>query len=157
MRAYKENITPVSLNKLVADDDSEFGDFIENESIESPVEYAERREIIELMNKLLNELSCFSSENKNKRAAQMLRMYVGMFNDETRMILKESNKSVEERRMTLSEISEVYNITGERVRQLLKKTKRSIYNQLTKIENEVKDPDEKIKYKRSYKKRKNNQ
>jgi len=138
MRIYRDTITPTSLNKEVNDgerDDSSLQDFIANVTVENPADYVERLETIALWNKALDELKAFSTPEKNKRAAQMIRMYKGIFDKTTEKILREASKPTEERKMILTEIGEVFGISGERVRQIIEKAKRSLEITLNSYEN----------------------
>ena len=138
MRIYRDTITPTSLNKEVSDgekDDSSLQEFIADENVESPVDYAERVETIALLNKALDELNAFTTPERNIRAAQMFRMYEGIFDKTTENILRAASKPTEERKMILIEIGKVFGISGERVRQIIEKTKRSIKMSINSYEN----------------------
>jgi len=138
MILYKDTVTPLSLNKEVSDgekDDSELQDFIANENIETPVEYAEKQETIAQINKALDELDVFKTPEGNRRGAQVIRMREGIFDDTTRNILRAAGKSTLDRKMILSEISEVLGICGERVRQLEEKSRKGLEKNLRDYEN----------------------
>jgi len=95
---------PVSLDKPVGDDEDSFiGDFIEDESVVSPTESAERMLLSERLNKALSTLS--------KREAKVIKMRYGLTDGCPR---------------TLEEVGTVFNVTRERIRQIEEKALRKL-------------------------------
>ena len=135
LRNYKDNSDPISLNKIEGnDDDCELVDFIADEGAVDPVKYSEEIDIKLLLDKALDELSIFKTEEGNKRASQMVRMREGIFNEETIRILEKLGKNTIPREMTLWEIADIYGISGERVRQIVEKAKRGMKKYLLPYE-----------------------
>lgn len=148
IRGYKEKADLISLNKIEGEnEESELADFIADEEASDPVKYSEEIEIRLVINRVLDELDNFKTEEGSKRAAQMVRMYEGIFNEETVKILVNAGKNAFPRNMTLNEIAEIYGISGERVRQIIEKAKRGMKQHIISYERE--DLVEKVKKKKS--------
>jgi len=95
---------PVSLDKPVGDDEDSFiGDFIEDESVVSPTESAERMLLSERLDKALSLLS--------KREAKVIKMRYGLMDGCPR---------------TLEEVGTVFNVTRERIRQIEEKALKKL-------------------------------
>jgi len=95
---------PVSLDKPVGDDEDSFiGDFIEDESVISPTESAERMLLAERLNRALATLS--------KREAKVIKMRYGLTDGCPR---------------TLEEVGTVFNVTRERIRQIEEKALKKL-------------------------------
>lgn len=95
---------PVSLDKPVGDDEDSFiGDFIEDESVISPTESAERMLLAERLDRALSTLS--------KREAKVIKMRYGLTDGCPR---------------TLEEVGTVFNVTRERIRQIEEKALKKL-------------------------------
>jgi len=115
---------PVSLDKPVGDDEDSFiGDFIEDESVISPMESAERMLLAERLDRALGTLS--------KREAKVIKMRYGLTDGCPR---------------TLEEVGTVFNVTRERIRQIeekaLKKLRHPVRAKLLHGFLEIKDRDD---------------
>lgn len=88
---------PTSLETPIGDDDSTFGDFVEDNKEESPTEFVSRTDKRELVEQIL-------AENLTKRENQIMRLRYGFNEDQYAM--------------TLEEIGERLNLSRERVRQI---------------------------------------
>jgi RNA polymerase primary sigma factor len=115
---------PVSLDKPVGDDEDSFiGDFIEDESVISPMESAERMLLAERLDRALGTLS--------KREAKVIKMRYGLTDGCPR---------------TLEEVGTVFNVTRERIRQIeekaLKKLRHPVRAKLLHGFLEIKEKDD---------------
>lgn len=96
---------PVSLDNPVGDDDSVLGDFVEDESAESPYEFAEAEENARRVEEILGELS--------SKERTILRMRFGFEDDEE---------------PTLEDIGQRFSVTRERIRQIAEKALKRLRN-----------------------------
>ena len=88
---------PTSLETPIGDDDSTFGDFVEDNEEESPAEFVSRTNKRELVEQIL-------SQNLTERENEIMRLRYGFNEDEYAM--------------TLEEIGEKLGLSRERVRQI---------------------------------------
>ena len=88
---------PTSLETPIGDDDSTFGDFVEDNEEESPAEFVSRTNKRELVEQIL-------SQNLTERENKIMRLRYGFNEDEYAM--------------TLEEIGEILGLSRERVRQI---------------------------------------
>ena len=101
---FKVSREPVSLEKPIGDEEDTFyGDFIPDESIESPVEQASKMMLSERLSEALDKLS--------EREAQVLRMRNGLMDG---------------REHTLEEVGAFFGVTRERIRQIENKALRKL-------------------------------
>ncbi len=95
---------PVSLETPIGEEeDSQLGDFVEDESIESPVESASGTLLREDLKKVLNQL--------NDRERRVIELRFGLLDGHPR---------------TLEEVGRVFGVTRERIRQIESKTIRKL-------------------------------
>jgi RNA polymerase primary sigma factor len=101
---FKVSREPVSLEKPIGDEEDTFyGDFIPDESIESPVDQASKMMLSERLSEALDKLS--------EREAQVLRMRNGLMDG---------------REHTLEEVGAFFGVTRERIRQIENKALRKL-------------------------------
>ncbi len=95
---------PKSLEATVGDqDDTHFGDFIEDPNVEKPEEYVARRELKEAIRQILDELP--------EREREVVKLYYGL------------DDGIER---SLDQVGERFGITRERVRQILQKAMKKL-------------------------------
>ncbi|ALV23587.1 hypothetical protein ASO20_02925 [Mycoplasma sp. (ex Biomphalaria glabrata)] len=102
-RLYNE---PISLEKpIVSDEESSFGDFVEDKDIRSPIEAAEKRALREEMEKIFNEVF-------TDKEIKVMKMRCGMhpYN----------------REHTLEEVGNAFKVTRERIRQIESKARNKL-------------------------------
>lgn len=105
-RTLKIAREPVSMENPVGDDeDASIGDFLEDTSIQSPIELALRRDLSESLNQMLTALS------ERERLVIKMRMGIG-----------------QPREHTLEEVGKQFNVTRERIRQIESKAIRKLRN-----------------------------
>ncbi len=103
-RVMKISKHPISLDRPIGDsDDSYFGDFIEDESVESPREAADRQILKERMESVLNTLTF--------REREIIKLRYGIGDGYT---------------YTLEEVGRIFRVTRERVRQIEAKAVRKL-------------------------------
>lgn len=102
----KLNVDPVSLDKPVGhDEESQFVDFVKDQDMDRPDEYAEKKIVAEHINELFNNAL-------SKKEEQIIRMRYGLppFNGP----------------MTLEEVGNKFKVTRERIRQIEAKALRKL-------------------------------
>ncbi|MCB9885060.1 MAG: RNA polymerase sigma factor RpoD [Planctomycetes bacterium] len=103
-RVMKISKHPISLDRPIGDsDDSYFGDFIEDESVESPVQTASREMLKERIESVLNTLTF--------REREIIKLRYGIGDGYT---------------YTLEEVGRIFRVTRERVRQIEAKAVRKL-------------------------------
>lgn len=103
-RTLKISREPVSMENPVGDDeDTSLGDFIEDTSIQSPLELALRNDLSETIQQVLTTL------NERERVVLQMRMGIGV-----------------NREHTLEEVGKQFNVTRERIRQIESKALRKL-------------------------------
>ena len=103
-RVMKISKHPISLDRPIGDsDDSYFGDFIEDESVESPVQSASREMLRERIESVLNTLTF--------REREIIKLRYGIGDGYT---------------YTLEEVGRIFRVTRERVRQIEAKAVRKL-------------------------------
>jgi RNA polymerase primary sigma factor len=103
-RVMKISKHPISLDRPIGDsDDSYFGDFIEDESVESPVQSASREMLRERIESVLNSLTF--------REREIIKLRYGIGDGYT---------------YTLEEVGRIFRVTRERVRQIEAKAVRKL-------------------------------
>ncbi|MCA8949197.1 MAG: RNA polymerase sigma factor RpoD, partial [Planctomycetes bacterium] len=103
-RVMKISKHPISLDRPIGDsDDSYFGDFIEDESVESPVQSASREMLRERIENVLNTLTF--------REREIIKLRYGIGDGYT---------------YTLEEVGRIFRVTRERVRQIEAKAVRKL-------------------------------
>jgi RNA polymerase primary sigma factor len=103
-RVMKISKHPISLDRPIGDsDDSYFGDFIEDESVESPVHSASREMLKERIEKVLGTLTF--------REREIIKLRYGIGDGYT---------------YTLEEVGRIFRVTRERVRQIEAKAVRKL-------------------------------
>lgn len=108
----KINIDPISLDKPIGkEDDSSFSDFVQDESSISPVDFAIREQLQQLLYETIEK--CIIDERDKKIV--MLRYGLG-FNE----------KGEKNRPHSYEELGEIYDLTKERIRQLEQKINRRL-------------------------------
>ena len=104
MRVMKISKHPISLDRPIGDsDDSYFGDFIEDESVESPVHSASREMLKERIESVLSTLTF--------REREIIKLRYGIGDGYT---------------YTLEEVGRIFRVTRERVRQIEAKAVRKL-------------------------------
>lgn len=117
----KYNVNIFSIDKQIQTDDdngSTYGDFIES-TLESPNESVEKEERIKILNRYLETLGKDNNLSSAKRIEQILRLRFGVdvYNGEIYKIIEKSGFEFKDT-YTLTEIGKMYNVKGERIRQL---------------------------------------
>lgn len=108
----KINIDPISLDKPIGkEDDSSFSDFVQDENSISPLDFAVREQLQQILYETIEK--CIIDERDKKIV--MLRYGLG-FNDKG-----EKNKA-----HSYEELGEMYDLTKERIRQLEQKINRRL-------------------------------
>ncbi|WKX02217.1 RNA polymerase sigma factor [Candidatus Mycoplasma mahonii] len=108
----KINIDPISLDKPIgAEDDSSFSDFVEDESIINPLEFASQEELTSLLLEALEK----HIDVERERDIIILRYGIGL-----------DDKGNKVKAHTLEELGEKYDVTKERVRQIEAKVIRRL-------------------------------
>jgi RNA polymerase primary sigma factor len=103
-RVMKISKHPISLDRPIGDsDDSYFGDFIEDETVESPVQAAGHEMLRERINEVLNTLTF--------REREIIKLRYGIGDGYT---------------YTLEEVGRIFRVTRERVRQIEAKAVRKL-------------------------------
>ena len=103
-RVMKISKHPISLDRPIGDsDDSYFGDFIEDESVESPVQSASREMLRERIESVLSTLTF--------REREIIKLRYGIGDGYT---------------YTLEEVGRIFRVTRERVRQIEAKAVRKL-------------------------------
>jgi RNA polymerase primary sigma factor len=103
-RVMKISKHPISLDRPIGDsDDSYFGDFIEDETVESPVQAAGHEMLRERINDVLNTLTF--------REREIIKLRYGIGDGYT---------------YTLEEVGRIFRVTRERVRQIEAKAVRKL-------------------------------
>ncbi|WP_029513432.1 RNA polymerase sigma factor [Mycoplasmopsis primatum] len=107
----KINIDPISLDKQIGkENDSSFSDFVKDESVVNPVEYASHEELVETLNKILKDT---------------------LDPDEYELICKRYGVGVDEngekyKVFSLEELANERNVSKERIRQIENKILRKL-------------------------------
>lgn len=108
----KINIDPISLDKPIGkEDDSSFSDFVQDEGSISPIDFAIREQLQQLLYETIEK--CILDERDKKIV--MLRYGLG-FNE----------KGEKNRPHSYEELGEIYDLTKERIRQLEQKINRRL-------------------------------
>ena len=97
------NIDPISLDKPIGkDDDSAMSDFIKDNNVINPVEFAAQEQLSDILMEMIN------SDELDEREQMIIKMRYGLGEDE-------NNNKI--RVHSLDEIAKKYNTTKERIRQ----------------------------------------
>ena len=97
------NIDPISLDKPIGkDDDSAMSDFIKDNNVINPVEFAAQEQLSDILMEMIN------SDELDERERMIIKMRYGLGEDE-------NNNKI--RVHSLDEIAKKYNTTKERIRQ----------------------------------------
>ncbi|WP_029608903.1 RNA polymerase sigma factor [Mycoplasma simbae] len=109
----KINIDPISLDKQIGkENDSSFSDFVKDESVVNPIDYASQEELVDMLNEILNE---------------------SLDPDEKKLICKRYGVGVDENGnkysiTPLEELAKERNVSKERIRQIENKILRKLKN-----------------------------
>lgn len=108
----KINIDPISLDKPIGkEDDSSFSDFVQDESSISPIDFAIREQLQQLLYETIEK--CIVDERDKKIV--MLRYGLGF-----------DEKGNKNRSYSYEELGDLYDLTKERIRQLEQKINRRL-------------------------------